>query len=132
MELHHYGFATSNIADCLEAYKALGYEATTNIIEDKIQNVRLLFLKRPGEALIELVEPIDERSPVSAILKKSGPTLYHICYEVEDIAQSISELRAKKYLVVVKPVPAIAFNNRLISFLYHKHTGLIELLEKEK
>jgi hypothetical protein len=36
----------------------------------------------------------------------------------------------KRFLLVVKPVEAVAFNYRRVCFLYHKDTGLIELLEK--
>ncbi len=33
-------------------------------------------------------------------------------------------------MVVVKPIEAIAFDNRRVAFLFNKDAGLIELLEK--
>ena len=68
--------------------------------------------------------------PVSGILKKNGPTLYHICYEVYDLEKELKDLVAKRFVVLMKPTPAIAFNNRHISFLYNAQVGLIELLQK--
>ena len=56
-------------------------------------------------------------------------TLYHICYEVVDIEEAIKNLKTKKFVVVQQPVKAIAFNNRLVSFLYHRNMGLVELLQ---
>ena len=132
MTLHHYGFATANIQATADAYGNIGYERVTDIITDPIQNVKLLFLQRKGEPLVELVEPLSSASPVSNIIQKNGPMLYHSCYEVSDIEEAIKDLRKKGFVVVVKPVPAVAFNNRPISFLYNKHIGLIELLQSER
>lgn len=132
MTLHHYGFATANLQASADAYSSLGYEKVTEVITDPIQNVKLLFLQRRGEPLVELVEPLSAASPVSNILQKNGPTLYHSCYEVSDIEETIKDLRKKGFVVIVKPVAAIAFDNRPISFLYNKHIGLIELLQSER
>ena len=129
--MHHYGFATDDIERSEAAYAVLGYVRSSEIITDKIQNVKLLFLRRDDTPLLELVEPLSESSPVSAIIKKNKPTLYHSCFEVDNIDESIAELKQKRFVLVSQPVPAIAFNNRRICFLFHKHTGLIELLEKE-
>ena len=56
--------------------------------------------------------------------------LYHICYEVADIEEQIAILKKERFIVVVAPVEAVAFNNRKICFLYHPSIGLIELLEQ--
>lgn len=79
---------------------------------------------------IELIEPVDEKSPVYKILQKSGVTPYHICYEVENIQREIDRLKKEKFLPISKPVRAIAMNNKLICFLFNKNIGLIELVEK--
>ncbi|TAN00554.1 MAG: lactoylglutathione lyase [Chitinophagaceae bacterium] len=130
MELHHYGFATSDILASANIYETLGYIRKSEVITDTIQQVRLLFLQKDEEPMIELVEPLQEKSPVTKILQKNGPTLYHSCFEVPDMNAAISKLKGNQFIVIVKPVPATAFNNRLISFLYHKHLGLIELVQK--
>jgi methylmalonyl-CoA/ethylmalonyl-CoA epimerase len=79
--------------------------------------------------IYELVEPIDETSPVNKILDKTGVTPYHICYETDDIYGVINNLKKQGYLLLQTPVPAIALDNRKICFMYHKDAGLIELLE---
>jgi methylmalonyl-CoA/ethylmalonyl-CoA epimerase len=78
---------------------------------------------------IELLEPGSDKSPVSKIIKKSGVSPYHICYEVEDITEAIKELKKKKYMPLSYPVNAVAINKRNICFLYNKAVGLIELVE---
>jgi len=129
MEFHHIGIATADIEKSAVAYSFLGYFAG-DIIYDPIQRVNLCFLIKEGFPTIELVSPTEEMSPVNTILDKNGTMPYHTCYEVMDIQAEIEALKKNKFIVVIKPVPAIAFKNRRVSFLYSKMTGLIELLER--
>lgn len=134
MKLHHYGFATKLIEESLAYFEMLGYTAQSDKIIDSIQGVQLLFINNGYDHLIELVAPIDPRieSPVSRIIKKNGSSIYHICYEVENIESSIQKLEEELFITILPPTPAIAFGNRKISFLYNKNVGLIELLEAVK
>lgn len=129
MRFHHVGIAVINIKEAIIAYEALGYTQTTNIIHDPIQKVQLCFLEKIDSPTLELVAGKFLESPVTNILTKNGPTPYHNCFEVDDINKSIANLRLKGYRRLSAIVPAIAFGNRNICFLYHKEVGLIELLE---
>jgi methylmalonyl-CoA/ethylmalonyl-CoA epimerase len=62
------------------------------IIIDLKQNVKLLFLAGKDSSLFELVEPIDDISPVKNILSKVGVSAYHFCYEVPNLEESIHVL----------------------------------------
>jgi methylmalonyl-CoA/ethylmalonyl-CoA epimerase len=126
---HHAGIASESIAKTSELYVGTGYRMT-EMIHDPRQNVKISFLEKEGSPLLELVEPVDETSPVRNILDKIGVSAYHFCYEVENLDNSIAQLRQKKFMLLVKPVEAVAFDGRRICFLYHKDAGLIELLEK--
>ena len=128
MIFHHLGIATGDIDKTAYFYKETGYKKTETIY-DSIQNVKICFLKKESTPLIELVEPFNEKSPVSKIIQKSGVSPYHTCYEVKDIYEYIKVLKRFKFIPLFKPVPAIALENRLICFLYHKDYGLIELLQ---
>jgi len=78
-----------------------------------------------------LVALLDNKeSPISNILRKNGATLYHICYEVENIEKSVVELKTKHFVIVANPTQAVAFNMRKVCFLYNSSIGLIEILEK--
>ena len=129
MEFHHVGIAVRSIEETAKWYVGAGYSLTATI-EDPIQNVYIAFLKRADSPLLELVQPVDNTSPVYNILKKVGVSAYHFCYETDNLQKKIEELEEQDFRVLVEPVEAIAFNNRKISFLYHLEIGLIELLEK--
>ena len=126
---HHVGIAVKSIERTAALFTDDGYEMT-NVVFDPKQNVHISFLEKAGSPLLELVEPVDEKSPVRNILNKVGVSAYHFCHEVESLDDSIAQLRQKKFILLVKPVEAVAFNGRRICFLYHKDAGLIELLEK--
>jgi methylmalonyl-CoA/ethylmalonyl-CoA epimerase len=128
-KFHHVGVAAESIEKTAKLFTEAGYKMT-NVIFDPMQNVNISFLEKPDSPLLELVEPVDEKSPVRNILNKVGVSAYHFCYEAENLDDSIAELRKKKFMLLVKPVEAVAFDGRKICFLYHKDAGLIELLEK--
>jgi methylmalonyl-CoA/ethylmalonyl-CoA epimerase len=129
-KFHHIGIAVRNIEKTVATYCTSGFTSTEPIV-DPVQNVRICFLKKQDMPLYELVEPIDEVSPVNKILNKTGVTPYHICYEVDNIDEVISKLKRQKYLLLQKPVHAVALDNKKICFLFHKDVGLIELVERD-
>ena len=126
---HHIGIATDDISKTSLFYTKMGYISTPPI-EDPIQKVLIAFMKKENTPTIELLEPLTTDSPVTKIIEKNGVMPYHICYEVEDITETIKELRKDKFIPLSSPVKAIALEDRLICFLFKKEIGLIELLQK--
>ena len=135
MKYHHIGIAVFNIEETAPFYIMQGYSKSQTVY-DSIQHVNICFLfyldngGGGGMPMIELIEPIDEKSPVYKILQKSGVTPYHICYEVENISDTITELKREKFIPLSKPVEAVAMSNKKVCFLFNKNIGLIELVEK--
>lgn len=127
-KFHHIGYAVHSIEETSLIYKGSGYVATEKIF-DPIQNVTICFLRKEGQPTVELLEPVDETSPVVKNLEKNGVSPYHCCYEVPDIDEAIKQLRRMRYIVVSKPAEAVALEGRRVAFLYNRAVGLIELLE---
>lgn len=132
LRLHHIGFVVAEIEASLRGFiQSLGASWDGHIFEDPHQNVKVAFLAtRPGDALIELVEPAGESSPVMQFLKKGGG-MHHVCYEVDSLTQSLQELRARGALLVKRPKPAVAFGGRQIAWILTAEKLLVELLETE-
>lgn len=125
---NHIGVACFDIDKTAEIYVGAGYMRTETVI-DPLQNVRVCVLEKKSMPTVELLEPIDEKSPICKTLQKSGVSPYHICYNVPNMEQAIKELRAKKFIPVSKPKMSNVFNS-MVCFLFHKEIGLIEILEK--
>lgn len=128
-KFEHIGVAVPEIEATAKVYIEAGYTQTEPVY-DPIQNVYICFLSKDGMPTVELLAPHDNTSPVQQTLDKMGVTPYHICYEVEDMESAITELRKQRYIVVRRPKPAIAFDNRKVCFLYNKQVGLIEIVER--
>jgi methylmalonyl-CoA/ethylmalonyl-CoA epimerase len=130
MKLHHVGVATSSIAKHAEQYRrAFAIDLTSEIIDDELQKVRVAFAEVGDGVSIEFVEPLGDDSPISNLLKRGGG-LYHICYLVPDIEAAIQQVRQAGGLIVSGPLPARAFNNRRIAFVYTPDRSLVEFLEE--
>ncbi len=130
LTFHHIGIACRDIAKTQAFYLGQGYTASP-VVEDPLQHVRISFLEKEGAPRIELLEPLDDQSPVARTLATSGVSPYHMCYEVEDIEAAVNHLRGQRFLLVNGPVPACAMDDRRIAFLFQKNTGLIELVEAQ-
>ena len=102
------------------------------VIHDPLQKVKVAFLTtRSGDPQIELVEPAGEDSPVLRFLQQGGG-LHHVCYEVADLEEQLSEFRSRGAVIAKRPKPAVAFGGRRIAWVITAEKLLVELLEESK
>ncbi len=127
MKFHHIGIATQDINSCLQFVKNnFDINHISDIVYDKNQDANLCLINLQDGSNIELV--------CGEIVKnylKKRIFLYHTCFEVKDIHQSVQKLQKQDCILIVKPVEAILFDDRKVAFLQSK-LGLIELLEEKK
>jgi len=129
LKIHHYGLATAHLEQSIETMRLLGYHVG-EIMLDPIQGVRLAFASRPQEAMIELICDIDVNGPTHRIVSNTGSGLYHICYEVNNLDDTMMSMRNAGFLLIRTPVTAVACAGKRIAWMYNRYIGLIELLEK--
>ena len=84
-----------------------------------------------GEGKIELLDSLDKNSPIHKFLQKKGPGIHHICLEVDNINEAISELKNYK-IDILNDSPSIGAEGYKIVFIHPRSTGgvLVELAEK--
>lgn len=126
--IEHVGYLTDNIPATTVAFSFLGYKADS-VVDDDNQQTRICFLRKAGELTIELVEPYAENKTMQKMLKR-GVTPYHTCYNVADINKAYEEMLENGFTALFKPVPAPAFDNRLICYFWKSELGLIELVNR--
>lgn len=131
----HTGWAVNSIEKASASFTVLGYKALGSICEDKIRNVCLLLISNQQSDVIELVEPLSCDSPVSDILKRNGPTPYHVCFSI-DVEKSFDDCKKdfekNGFIVLQEPAPAPLLEGKDVVFLYSQHIGLIELVLNRK
>ena len=123
------GYAVNNIENAMESFSNLGFVKEDTQV-DVNRKISIAFI-RNGDTLVELIEPYGENSPVDEILKKNGPTPYHICYSVCDIDNALKELKKSGWVVILKKAPAPAMGDAMVAFLHNKPLGIIELVEEK-
>ena len=133
-KLRHVGVAVPSLDPATDTLATLfGYRVISGPFDDPIQKVSVNFLTQSDNdvAEIELIAPLGQDSPITAMLAKSGGGAYHLCFETSDIEQALVHAKNNGCIVVSGPVPAVAFNGRRIAWIYTKSRQLFELVEAE-
>lgn len=125
--LDHVAIAVKDIDQATAHYRdALGLEFIE--FEDvPSQGVRAAIFGR-GMGRVELISPLDEKSPIAGFLAKRGEGLHHICIEVEDIQAALDALKAKG-APLIHETPQVGVGGAKIAFVHPKgnHGVLVEL-----
>lgn len=131
LRLHHIGIVVRGIDEFRSFYvDLLQYRERTPVIHDPIQTAFVQFFSIQGaDHYIELVAPDSESSKLQEACRK-GKTLNHLCYSCGNIAAMVSFMKDSGCFVIQKPVPAVAFDGRLIAWLMSKDGLLIEIVER--
>ena len=132
MEFDHVGIAVKNIEEYFQSmlHSVLGMDKLSEIIIDPIQNCKIAFATSSNGVRLELIEPLNEESPVNQILQKKKGGLYHMCFVANHFDEDVKHCLANKFIALSKPQPAIAFNNRRVIFFSTPTFEIIELVEE--
>jgi methylmalonyl-CoA/ethylmalonyl-CoA epimerase len=120
-KINHIGVAVTCIEEALPYYRdqlGMNYEGEEVVAEQK---VKVAFLQI-GESRIELLEPTSDESPVAGFLKKNGPGVHHIAYEVDDLDGALQKLEAQGVRLIDKE-PRKGAHGTKIAFVHPKASG---------
>lgn len=130
-KIEHLGIAVHD----LEVSNAL-FEKILGVPHYKIEEVASEGVKtsffKAGPNKIELLQALDDNSPVAKFLAKRGEGVHHIAFAVDDIVAEIERLTHEGFTVLNK-IPKKGADNKLVAFLHPKGTNgvLIELCQKD-
>ena len=87
---------------------------------------------RTGDAIIELLRPLDESSPIAKFRGDAETKLHHTAYRVADIAVELARLKALG-VRLIDETPRRGAHGNTIAFLHPKSTAgvLIELCQPQ-
>lgn len=129
MKINHLGIATKSIDEALKFWgESLGLQNVhSETVED--QKVRVAMLPI-GESRIELLEPTSDDSPISKFLEKRGGGIHHIAVEVDDIHETLANLKAQG-MRLIDETPRIGAEGCLVAFVHPAASGgvLLELVQ---
>ncbi|HYW24727.1 MAG TPA: methylmalonyl-CoA epimerase [Terriglobales bacterium] len=85
-----------------------------------------------GDLEIELMQPLDEDSPIGRFIARRGEGIHHIAYRVDDVAEALDRAR-EAGVATIDQVPRAGGDGRTrIGFLHPRSTfGVLTELEQE-
>jgi methylmalonyl-CoA epimerase len=128
--IDHVAIVVADLDTTLKLYiDVLGFEQVyREIIAD--QGVEAVGL-RAGDAVIELLRPLDPGSAIARYRGDAATKLHHTAYRVPDLPAELSRLRGAG-IQLIDQTPRKGAHGNLIAFLHPKSTGgvLIELCQR--
>jgi methylmalonyl-CoA/ethylmalonyl-CoA epimerase len=89
--IHHLGVAVDDLDAALSTYARLFGAELEHRATVPAQGVHAAAV-RVGAGRVELLEPLEEDTPVGRFLARRGPGMHHVAYEVDDVAQALAGL----------------------------------------
>ena len=119
--IDHLGLAVRSLDAAMPLYRDFfGFEFD-GIDEVEEQGARVAFF-RVGEALVELLEPTRDDSPIARFLEKRGEGIHHVAFATEDIDEARRRAEAAG-LRLLSDKPLDGAHGKLISFVHPKDTA---------
>jgi len=129
-KINHIGIAVKSISAVFDFYEEIlglefqGYE------EVKEQGVRVAFFKL-GESRIELLEPLNNDSPIAKFIEKKGEGIHHLAINSENLIKDLNDFE-KNNIKLIDREPRKGAHNTQIAFVHPKATNgiLLELTQE--
>ena len=130
-KINHIAIAVPDIKEAaLKWQQALDMKKSEIIILEE-HGVKVVFLEF-SNLKIELLEPLDSKSPISKFLEKNPKGgIHHICFEVEKITETINSLKNKNINILGDGKPKIGAHDKPVIFIHPNDLSgtLVELEE---
>ncbi|MBY0430974.1 MAG: methylmalonyl-CoA epimerase [Rhodospirillales bacterium] len=128
-KLNHVAIAVPDLAAATALYRDVLGAQVSEPVPQPAHGVTVVFVTLPNTK-IELLNPMDEKSPIAGFLEKNpSGGIHHICYEVKDILAARDTLKAKGARVLGDGEPKIGAHDKPVLFLHPKDFAgtLVEL-----
>ena len=129
--LNHIAIVVPDLNKAVENYKKAFNVNISKKIELPKHGVSTVFIEM-SNINIELLEPLGQNSPIKNFLIKNPiGGMHHLCYEVENINDSVKSLLKKSYTILGEGIPRDGAHGKPVIFMHPKEFNgtLIELEE---
>lgn len=131
LKIDHIGIAVKSIDATKQLYGellGLNHTGSETVAEQKVTTAFFPV----GDTEVELLESTSPDGLIAKYLEKKGEGIQHIAFRVENIEESLAELKAKG-VQLIDEKPRLGAGGAKIAFLHPKSTFgvLIELCERE-
>lgn len=129
MHIDHIGIAVENLDEAIETYlKILNSPPFKREVVEN-QKVETVFFKT-GESKVELLGATSDDSVIASFVRKKGPGIHHVAFEVDDLESEMKRLQSEGFRLLSNK-PLMGADNKKIVFLHPKDADgvLVELCQ---
>ena len=130
-KIEHIGIAVNNLDKSNKLFRSLlGIDPyKTEQVETEAVNTSFF---KTGESKIELLQATNEESPIAKFIRKKGEGIHHIALTVDNIEETLKQLKATG-VRLIDETPRRGAHNTRIAFVHPSatHGVLLELVEHE-
>lgn len=130
-KIDHIGIAVKSIADAKKFYEEVLGLKVAEVEEVAEQKVRVAFIP-VGDSEVELLESTTEDGPIAKYIEKNGEGVQHIAFRVENLAETLANLKAKG-VRLIDETPRNGAGGAKIAFVHPKASfgTLVELCQRD-
>jgi len=129
--ISHLGIAVKDLDVAVRLYRdVLGIEPVHRWVAE-VDRMEACSFRLPDGMEIELMQPLQDDSPVGKFIAKRGEGIHHIAFKVDDVAGTLDRVRADGLETIDKTPRAGGAGATLVGFLHPKSTGGV-LMELEQ
>jgi len=128
-DIEHIGIAVKDVENTLKLYSSIfGLKpGEIAVLEDyglKVGTIQI------GDTKLEFLESMRQDTPIAKFIEKRGQGIHHICFQVDNIEETLKRL-AKDGIELVDKTPRPGARGDKIAFIHPRSTSgiLIELCE---
>jgi methylmalonyl-CoA/ethylmalonyl-CoA epimerase len=119
--IDHVGVAVEDLDAALQLYEGVLEMPVVHRETVVEQGVEAILLD-VGEGHVELLAPLGPDTPVGKFLARKGPGLHHVAYQVADIAETLTALKAAG-VRLIDEAPRVGIRGSLVAFAHPAATG---------
>ncbi len=126
--IHHLAVVVRDLEAALGFYRDILGLRFESVMDIPFDHVRIAFLA-VGESKVELVQPTDDTTGVARFLEAKGEGFHHVCFEVADLAETLTRLGIDG-IELIDTAPRKGAEGP-VAFLHPRscHGVLVELIE---
>ena len=127
--IDHIAIAVPDLEAALGFWRDTLGLALSQVLDVPAQQAAIAFLPTGG-CEVELVQPTTADSGLARYLGKRGPGIHHICFEVDDLAQTLADLKARG-VRLIDETPKPGDGGKLLAFIHPESANgvLVELYQ---
>jgi methylmalonyl-CoA/ethylmalonyl-CoA epimerase len=129
--ISHLGLAVKDLDAAIQLYQQVfGLQIAHRWVAEVDRMEAATF--RVGELEIELMQPLEEDSPIGRFIARRGEGIHHVAYRVDDVAEALNRAQ-EAGVATIDQVPRPGGDGRTrIGFLHPRSTfGVLTELEQE-